>query len=267
MMTQTLDHLVRKLDSLAEAQSRVIPWSSPIPAFGNPPRSVVATLGLNPSNKEFVGDDGTELEGHTRRFQTLKSLGLSRWIDAEERHVEQIGESCLTYFERNPYDRWFGKLDRLIAETRVSYYGAKAGACHLDLIPFATSCKWTELNARQRNRLLAAAGNTLGCVLRDSPIKVLILNGRGVVEGFKAVSGARLVAQRMTPWDLGRAGRPSVPGLAYSGVVSEVAGVGLGRPLMVLGFNHNLQSSFGVSREVADRMRAWIGESARGLME
>ena len=56
----------------------MIPWSCPVPAFGDLLNSFVATLGLNPSNREFVDEEGNELEGAARRLHTLRSLSLSR---------------------------------------------------------------------------------------------------------------------------------------------------------------------------------------------
>lgn len=45
---------------------RVLPGSTPVVAFGDPRHSTVATLGINPSKREFAIDD-PELDGSRRR--------------------------------------------------------------------------------------------------------------------------------------------------------------------------------------------------------
>jgi hypothetical protein len=213
-MEKTLATLLGHLEDTAIAASSVIPWSCPVPSFGDLACSKVATLGLNPSNREFVDEEGKELDGPQRRFHTLKSLGLTRWSDAEARHLGLISDSCRTYFRRNPYDKWFGKLNRIISGTKASYYGPGSEArhptlfldpaaptekaCHLDLIPYATACKWAELNNSQRSSLLMAAGDTLGLLLRESPIRLIVLNGQAVVEEFQDMAGMRLDKEVMS---------------------------------------------------------------------
>jgi hypothetical protein len=261
-MNMTLSHLMERLDDPALSATNIIRWGCPVPSFGDLSRSKVATLGLNPSNREFVDFEGNELDGLRRRFHTLKSLGIARWSEASARHIRLIIDSCRAYFIRNPYDRWFKRLDNIISGTRVSYYDAYAMACHLDLIPYATSCKWTELSHRQRSSLLALASDTLGLLLRDSPVLLLILNGSSVVENFQELAGVRLEKQVMPDWSLPRRADIGVVGFAYKGKVQNLAGVNLKREVLVLGFNHNIQSSFGVTSKVIGSIRSWIAQAA-----
>jgi hypothetical protein len=174
-----------------------------------------------------------------------------------------ILESCRTYFLGNPYDRWFRILDQVVAGANASYYDESYGACHLDLIPYATARKWTELSAQERSSLLDLAGDTLGLLLRDSPVRILILNGKSVVEHFQYISGVCLESREIPAWSLPRQSKPSVVGVSYKGVVGSLSGMELGYPLLVLGFNHNLQSSFGVTREVITAIRRWIAKASR----
>src|ERR1043166_5129593 len=114
-MDNTLTTLIERLRTTPLSKNRVIPWGCPIASFGNPTRSRVATLGLNPSNREFVDESGRELDGDRRRFHTLHSLGLSDWHKADPKDLELIVDCCHSYFARNPYDGWFKKLDHLIS--------------------------------------------------------------------------------------------------------------------------------------------------------
>jgi hypothetical protein len=86
---------------------------------------------------------------------------------------------------------------------------------------------------------------------------LLVLNGRAVVDAFERASGIELEEIKMPAWDLTRpSGR--VRGLAYRGEVSEIAGVPLGRTISVAGFNHNLQSSFGVTTAAMTAIGQWL---------
>ena len=51
-------------------------------------------------------------------------------------------------------------------------------------------------------------------------------------------------------------------GVAFTGLVDSVSGIKLDRQLQVLGFNHNLQSSFGVTNPVISSIREWIKRTA-----
>lgn len=260
-MNATLSKLVERLEERSLLSAGVIPWSCPVPAFGDPELSSIATLGLNPSNREFVDENGAELEGDERRFETLRSLGLRRWSEASRSHLIKIAHSCKSYFSANPYDTWFRRLDYLLTGTEASYYGMLSGACHLDLIPYATAAKWGDLTGKQRTVLLDYSGDALGMLLRESNVKLIVLNGRSVVDLFETVTSARLNTQPMAKWSLPRKASPGVAGIAYSGIVTSIAGISLGRDIRVVGFNHNIQSSFGVTRMVTSAIREWLTDS------
>jgi hypothetical protein len=164
----TLAILIDRLDNAAGSRAPMIPWSAPVPAFGDPARSWVATVGLNPSNREFVDDKGRELEGTERRFHTLESLGLTAWSELDTRHLASIQASCEGYFQGNPYDRWFQVLESVIGRVGASYYKTRGGACHLDLVPYATEGKWTELSIGDRRMLLSLSGDTVGRLVAES---------------------------------------------------------------------------------------------------
>ena len=265
-MHTTLTTLISQLDSPSMSGTSVIRWGCPVPSFGDLSRSHVATLGLNPSNREFVDGSGRELQGQFRRFHTLNSLGLESWSDVNARHIRLILESCNSYFLGNPYDIWFKKLDQIVSATRSSYYDESCQACHLDLIPYATERKWTGLTSQERSSLVTVSGDTLAILLRDSPIQILILNGASVINQFESISGICLEIREMSAWLLPRRSGSGVKGFAYQGIVDSLSGIELGRSIMVLGFNHNLQSSFGVTTKVINAIRGWVAQTAREVI-
>ena len=257
----TLATLVERLVGPELKETDVIKWGCPVPAFGDLSKSNIATLGLNPSNKEFVDNSGNELDGSNRRFHTLKSLSINCWSEIEDQHLDLINYSCRNYFMRNPYDTWFKKLNYLISDTNASFYDYSETACHLDLIPYATSCKWTDLTNSQRITLLTAVADTLGLLLKNSPVKVLILNGKSVVNHFQSISDICLEQEVKTDWELPRKNQSGIKGISYKGFVNHISGIDLDREILVLGFNHNIQSSFGVTKQVATAIKNWISES------
>lgn len=259
-MYAALTTLIDRLDTLAQRSGNsVIHWGCPVISFGDLLGSRVASLGLNPSNREFVDEMGQELCGSSRRFPTLQSLGIDSWSAANARHLGTIIDSCRSYFFGNPYDRWFRRLDEVVSATNTSFYHPSSCACHLDLIPYATTEKWTDLSASQKTTLLQVAGDTLALLLRDSPVQILILNGQSVVNHFQQIAEVKLEAEEIHDWCLPRKSGANVPGIAYKGIVNIVSGVNLGRDILVLGYNHNLQSSFGVTTKVIERIREWVG--------
>ena len=253
-----LTSLIAKLDGPDIAETGIIPWAAPIPVFGDLCTSRVATVGLNPSNREFVDEDGIELSGlRRRRFHTLRSLGLSSWSAIDAQHLRLIQDSCRDYFRRNPYDDWFKPLDGVISGTGASFYDGECSACHLDIIPYATSEKWRNLKAKQR-ALLEFAGDSLAALLRTSSVRLVVLNGQSVVDHFQDMAGVDFVRLRMPTWSLLRKSRSSIDGYSYAARVERIGPVPLNRKIVVLGYNHNRQSSPGVSGKIAGAIRDWV---------
>ena len=260
-MSKTLLDLIKKMATNKLGEMDVISWGCPIPSFGNLATAKIATVGLNPSNREFVDETGSELDGPERRFHTLKSLGLNKWKEAQKEHFESIIDYCFNYFSRNPYDGWFKRLDHIISGTSLSYYFPSGYACHLDLIPFATFTKWTNLTSTQRRKLLDISSDYLGMLINHSEIELLVLNGQTVVENMERVSGCSLKKSVMQDWALPRKNSNSVQGFCYEGEIERIGTITLKNPIRVLGYNHNIQSSFGVTKNVQTSIRNWITES------
>ena len=165
-MREILSSLIESLASQELQTFNIIPWGSPIPAFGDPTKSTIATVGINPSNREFVDKCGSELDGKYRRFHTLTSLEISRWDQVDAQHLHLILNSCRAYFARNPYQGWFNVLEYVLSGVGVSYYSTERVACHLDLVPYATTQKWGDLKRDNRDCLLSHTRKALGNLIR-----------------------------------------------------------------------------------------------------
>lgn len=252
------EQMLNKLD--------VISWAAPIPYFGDPCKATIGTVGLNPSDREFVSSEGAELTGATRRFHTLKSLELSSWSELTPAGLESIHTSCTEYFSRNPYDAWFKPLDLLLSGTNDSFYSTLFHACHLDLIPYATGIKWAYLKSWQRESLLKISASFLGQVLKYSPIKMLVLNGRTVVENFERAAGVNFYKNSVDAWSLPRKNGNHISGFSYEGRISRMGDIDLGRDVCILGYNHNIQSSYGVTSTVRTSIQEWISHKAKEIL-
>lgn len=209
---------------------------------------------------------GNELEGVERRFHTLKSLGLKQWSEATAEHLKKIQDSCNNYFTGNPYDGWFRSLDKLIIGTNLSYYGLFSKACHLDLVPYATASKWMELSPNKKSSLLKTGGNALGMLLRESTIDVLVLNGRSVIENLQLTGDCKFREEAIEDWTLPRRDSAGVTGYAYTGKLSQISGIDLDREISILGYSHNIQSSFGVTTKVKTAIQEWITNSTTEVL-
>lgn len=258
-MYSAMARLVEALDS-GRHEPGVVTWACPVPFFGRIDEARVATVGINPSNREFVRSDGAELDGPQRRLPTLASLALDDWSQATGGDVRAVTQACLRYFEGNPYRLWFDVLERVLNRGGYSYYGGTRAA-HIDLVAYATASKWGTLGPAVRKTLISQGRRTLATVIRDSPIDLLVLNGRSVVNEFIASAQVELRAAAVPGWTLPRSTGPGVAGVRYSGTLRSVAGIDLERPVEVIGFNHNLQSSFGVTTTVMRRIGHDVGEA------
>jgi hypothetical protein len=236
----------------------VMTWTCPVPYFGSLRRSTLATLGINPSNREFVDVSGDELDGDSRRFPTLGSLGLRTWADASSLDVTAIVSACDRYFSGNPYSRWFDTLDAVVRTAGVSYYSAENPAAHVDLVPYATHVKWGALRHDHRRALLHSGRDLVASLLQDSAVELLVLNGASVVRQFEEVAGVVLTRDHKPAWDLPRRGCGRVRGVAYTGSVDQIGAADLGRSIAVAGFNHNLQSTFGVTKRAMEAIARWV---------
>ncbi len=244
------------------AKLGVIPWAAPVVSFGDPAACNLATLALNPSKHEFMGSGGTPLLGASRRLESLQSLGLNAWDEAQQGDILEIWTACAEYFFRNPYVKWFNKIDKVFAATGASFFNRVGQrACHLDLVPFATEQKWSALLPEQRNKLLELSFPSFARTLTASGIRILVLNGATVVREFGDLLEKGALQRRLqADWSL-QNGR--VPGFSYEARVSKIGPFSLGRELLVLGFNHNIQGSFGVPRQVVSSITDWVETRAK----
>jgi len=234
LSTDTIpDYIEARIRRPAPDGVRVVEGSTPVVAFGDVRKARVATLGWNPSKAEFRDGDGRELVGDSRRLETLTSLNCQDLTTAPRATVARVFRGCNSYFSRHPYHRWFDRLDKVLKCADYSFYDGSA--CHLDLVQWATDPVWSRLNRSEKEALLRADLPMLFRQLELEHIRLLLLNGKGIVRAYRERVA---LALEEAP---ARRGRVEI----YAGRSP--------RGLLVVGWNINLQGSFGVSNhEIAE---------------
>jgi len=235
------DYVEKRIRRPAPTDSSVVPGSTPVIAFGNARTAQVATLGLNPSRVEFLGKDGELLSGDERRLATHSSLGTSDLELAPLSVVSRVLDDCDSYFHRRPYGRWFGRFGATLSACGVCY--RDGSACHLDSVQWATDPVWGKLQPRSlRRRLAEDDARFLAQQLRRENIRLLLVNGRGVLRELARSMGGDLVireARRVQVSDTLR--------------TALLAGRLFGR-VKVVGWSTNLQSARGVTGEFCQKI-------------
>ena len=230
------------LERLYDGQGK---FAQPIFSFGDPAIATVATVSLNPSDREFLTRAGQPLPVSEERFH-------SPWLPGgpyNAIHAAGIQHDCNQYFVRlrrggtrlTYYRGWFGSMERLLQQARTGKLSYLNGSvCHLDLSPWATRKKWKCLSQpvrdahiqRGRPILLQQLGFAGGkaAAARTSSIRLLLLNGMTTLtEVLLALDGSAPNLVHPAPLPPSK-GAPRFLNV-YAGHVLGVAYVGWNIPL------------------------------------
>jgi hypothetical protein len=188
---------------------------------------------------EFLAHNGTELTGPESRLESLDSVGEPDLRAASANTVDRIVAACNNYFLRRPYRRWFDPLEVILKRLQVSYYDRSA--CHLDLVQWATDPVWRKLSQPIRKQLLQNDIPFLRRQLLEVNLKLLLLNGSGVANAYGTLFQVHLNESKI----------PNTRITVYDGRDA--------RGLRVIGWNINLQSSWGVTNVEKEIIATRIG--------
>jgi hypothetical protein len=186
--------------------------SLPVLFFGNPSAAHVATVAINPSLREYLaGKNGRELDGHSRRFETLRSLGAADRASLTPAQCDKAVERMTEYFQpgRPWYTGWFQPLEDVLQGMGVSYEAGEA--VHLDVVQEATDPTWSGMVAERRqeaDHLLAADGPFFRWLAGSFTYRVLVCNGKTPFETVQALLGVRVPSPSKTgnlKWSVGTA--------------------------------------------------------------
>lgn len=150
----------------------MVPDTPPIVSFGNFETAEFATVGINPSHREFS-------HGYVKSsFGDLAKAPTSV--------LQTILDDQYSYFQRPAY-RWFNRLEAVVETCGASYKGDSAAS--LDIVQWATQPVWGGLTVRQKGALLENDVPFLAEQLRNEGIRTLLVNGRGVMDVLAAFLG------------------------------------------------------------------------------
>jgi hypothetical protein len=168
----------------------VVAGSTPVVSFGSLRSARVATLAINPSFNEFLTAKGCERDGDDRRLETLRSLECTSLAKAPRGTIRRAFASCNSYFSGQPYKGYFSSLETVLKSLDRSFYDDSA--CHLDLVQWATTVRWRDLETWERNELLKTDVRFLKAQLARKRLDLLIINGGGVRAEYEKSFGVRL---------------------------------------------------------------------------
>lgn len=247
----TTDRLYARLRR--EPLPHTVRGSLPVLSFGDPDSAQVATVGLNPSDQEYLDNDGRELTGVRRRFETLSSLGATGRSALTDEQCARALETMRAYFQPGkPVYPWFRPLDRV---ARAMGYAYDLGqVVHLDLVQEATKPKWSALQREFEEEVRVARksdGDFLRWQIETSRLQVLVCNGRTVYDGVRRLLGADAL-QEDEGLDVG-AGRRWYVGRA------AIAG----RTVALLGWNRPLAQAPGLTADTLEALGRLLLDRAR----
>jgi hypothetical protein len=178
--------------------SSSVPLSLPVLFFGDLFTAGVATVGLNPSDKEYLDRGGTELDGAARRFETLTSLGVANRASLTDKQCEHAIQRMRTYYQPGkPIYGWFRSLDRV---TRAMGYSYEVGeVAHLDLAQEATNPTWSKLAKTSPAEFASLRSTDLPFLLWQLemfPLHIVICDGRTAFTEVSHLIGGQVRKER-----------------------------------------------------------------------
>jgi hypothetical protein len=176
------------------ASASSVTGSLPILFFGDLFRACVASVGLNPSDREYQDRAAAELQGRLRRFETLTSLGAAHREELTDQQSDRAIGAMTSYFDagRPSYTTWFGHLANVFEGMGYSY--RDRSATHLDLVQEATFPTWSALEQRapaEASALLRSDRDFLAWQLVSFDLEGVLSNGAGVSRRLRDLLEAR----------------------------------------------------------------------------
>lgn len=239
-------YIAERIRRPAPRDCGIVPGTLPIVSFGDIRSAWVATLSINPSVGEYF-ENGREIDGRLRRFETMGSLGISSPEVMTDAMVARVIARCHGYFApaANPY-KFFRSLDGLLHDALgITYEGRQAA--HLDLVQWATDPLWRALDPEVRARLLADDRDFLLQQLETEAVRLVLMNGAGV---RRAVQSIGVGLEKVADLDHGKA-----PGELWGGSRGGT---------VFLGWNQFLPFG-GMSRRRRDQVADHVRAAAVGL--
>ena len=161
----------------------IVKNSTPVISFGDPNKALAATVGINPSSKEFLDGKNEILPIEKKRLVDLDLLGRTSLNDLTVEDAEKIIDGCYNYFDKEKYyKKWFAQMQEFVlTPTGYSYFDGTA--CHLDLIQWATDPVWGSINNKDVQELLLEKDKEFfKYQISNYNFETVFLNGKTVLQ-------------------------------------------------------------------------------------
>jgi hypothetical protein len=185
-----------------------VPGTLPVLFFGDLFAAEVASVGLNPSDHEYLTKGGAPLTGAAQRFANLASLEAADRAQLTETQCDEAIDWMRAYYDEGKpvYGSWFNSLSRVVEGFGASFPGRSAA--HLDLVQESTSPVWSELPAGEKDSLLREDLPFLEWEIRAYPITAVICTGKTVSVHLRSCFGVEIEEEgtlARIKWWVGRA--------------------------------------------------------------
>ena len=182
LLKRNVDEDVKRVLQKEPVGAPIVKNSTPVVSFGNPYKALVATVGINPSSKEFLDKKNNILSPEQKRLVDLDSLNKTNLNQLDEDDAEKIIEGCYNYFKTGNHYKWFDQIEEhVLKPTGYSYFDGTA--CHLDLIQWATNPVWSQIKSKDIQAMLLEHDKEFFIhQIQKYNFETVFLNGKTVVE-------------------------------------------------------------------------------------
>lgn len=222
-INQLVEFTCNKIEFMSRPRDCDVVWgSTPVVSFGDFTKAKVATLGINPSSKEFKDDSQSATTNGLfpvgkKRLADGESLGIlstdpldddtATYVTGAD-GAKEIWENCRDYFKSpNAYWPWFKDLEKIVNFTGRSYKDDTA--CHLDLSPWATDPVFSGLTKDQQQKLLLGESDFLRWQIAKSNIELVIFNSAQAFGRLNELEDFHIVESGIIRYTSGGAKRTS----------------------------------------------------------
>lgn len=240
------DLLLKRIMKAPPIKEYITPGSTPVVAFGNPMTAKVATIGINPSSREFLDAKGNLLSEENRRLADFAYLGIKSHSEIDESVARRVLEESNSYFRRDEsVYQWFEPLQKYVLDP-VNASFRDSTASHLDLVQWSTAPVWGAIkDSKARNLLIQDDIRFLGEMLSAASYKTVFMNGSTVVKTLEKFGLVEIEQDGWTP--LGKGTKKSA---LWKGRV-------IGSDAICLGWSLNLQH-YQTTLQNKEALKTWI---------
>jgi hypothetical protein len=185
-LRQIEERLIERIMQPYPKGAPIVAGSTPVVSFGNPIKSTVVTLGINPSYEEFQDSNKQTLRFGMKRLKDHETFMGDFREGLSYEQAQEVLLGCYNYFGGNPYE-WFAEIEKVAL--KPFHFDYKSGfAAHLDIIQWATDPVWSKIEDKQDCQdMLDSDADFLRFQLGAYEFKYVLMNGKTVIEQVQSL--------------------------------------------------------------------------------